>query len=88
MTSAIRTLTDGMKGEGCLGKAARTGLGDMPVFVLIACDHTAPNRVREWADAVELFHGGPTPKTDDARKVAMEMEAWQRSNPTLVKVPD
>jgi len=88
MTTAIRTLTEGMKGEGCLGKAARIGLGEMPVFVLIAKDHTAPERVREWAASVELFHGKPTDKTREARRVALEMEQWQRENPEHVKVPD
>jgi hypothetical protein len=88
MTTAIKTLSEALEGRGCLGKAARMGAGEMPVFVLIASDHSAPERVREWAAAVELFYGRPTDKTRGARMIALEMEQWQRDNPEHVKVPD
>ena len=87
MSTAIDTLNKALRNEGCLGKALKID-SEMPVFVLIAKDHTAPRRVRDWAEKVELFHGGPTEKTRDARRVADAMEAWQRLNHEHVKVPD
>lgn len=73
----------GYKGnDSCLAKVPE----DEPIFVLRAQDRLAPATVRLWADLVDLFAGGPTEKTTEARKWAAEMEFWQRQHGT--KVPD
>jgi hypothetical protein len=59
---------------------------DEPVFTLRAQDKLAPTSVRMWADMVDLFRGGPSEKTIEARRCAMEMERWQVGHAT--KVPD
>lgn len=77
---------------GCLAKAA----DDEPIFVLRAQDATAPMAVRNWIDGVVVQHyrDGQVmsvklrSKLEEARRLAVRMEQWQRANPHLVKVPD
>lgn len=57
--------------DGCFAKAA----DDEPLFVLRAHDKSAPGLVRQWAHSHEK-RNGPNPKSDEARKLADEMEAW------------
>lgn len=71
-------------GDGPLGKAA----ADEPVFVLRARDMFAPGLVRIWSQLVTMQTPGRlgSDKTEAARTIAVQMEAWQRFN--TMKLPD
>ena len=66
-------LSEALAGIGCLGRAR----DDEPVFVLRAQDRCAPKIVRAWAEFAKN-EGVPEEKVADARRVADEMDEWQR----------
>jgi hypothetical protein len=50
---------------------------DEPVFVLRARDRCAPKIIRLWAEFARA-EGSPEEKTQQARDIADEMEAWAK----------
>ena len=58
---------------------------DMPVFLLIGYDLSAPQAILQWADAAELR--GQVDRARSAREQAARMLAWQGANPHLTKWP-
>lgn len=68
--------------SGCFAAA----MDDEPMFVLLARDASAPDKVRGWADDRERdIEAGRKPATDmdkvlDARATADRMEAWREAN--------
>jgi len=66
----------------CYDKA----LPDEPMFVLLARDPTAPDRVEFWAKERETaIDVGKRPETDramveEARQCAADMRAWRKDN--------
>lgn len=58
---------------------------DMPYFLLLAKDKSAPETVRHWAS--HAMNNGVNPeKVAEALKCADQMEVWQNANGA--KVPD
>lgn len=70
--------------HSCLNRAA----DDEPIFVLVAHDSTAPERVREWAKRYEQKKrkDGRTMtkqeqmKADEAQRLALQMESWRATH--------
>ena len=66
---------------------------DEPLFLIRAKDKLAPRTVRYYAQLCS-FYGFTTKNRDliefgeQAKRIAVEMEAWQRQNPDRVKLPD
>lgn len=57
-----------------------------PVFILRARDIFAPDTVRFWAGQLEMTVGAGHLKTKEAKKLADQMDAWQRTHAR--KIPD
>jgi cell division septum initiation protein DivIVA len=74
-TSARMMREAGLRSNPCIEKATE---GE-PTFTLRAKDTLAPEVVREWAFRAKQA-GSPKEKTDDARRIADEMEDWQIAN--------
>lgn len=60
---------------------------DMPYFLILASDITAPHVVRDWAARAQVA-GVDQAKISEALQDADDMQAWQDANPWQVKTPD
>jgi len=69
-----------------LDEAKRLGYEE-PVFVIRGKDITAPSAIRAYA-WLAAEAGAPPEHVEAARQRAAEFEAWQKTAPALVKVPD
>jgi hypothetical protein len=49
-----------------------------PVFVLFASDLISPKVVRHWADLMTFDKDCPPGRRQEARRIAMAMELWQK----------
>lgn len=58
---------------------------DMPVFLLIGIDLSAPAAIMAWAQTAE--EAGQPERARSARDHAARMIEWQNRNPSLTKWP-
>jgi hypothetical protein len=59
-------------GEGCLARSQDSE----PIFILVARDRLAADKVRSWAADLAI-HNGPKYKVADAYAIADDMDRWR-----------
>ena len=82
-TTKADVLRAAARSEGCLGRSAP----DEPVFVLVARDVLAADKVRAWALALAARHG-PAAKVASAYALADAMDRWREQRGDGGKLPD